>query len=132
MPFCPTCKFEYESPLRRCPDCGSDLVAQLPVEPGPEPLREGETVEVLLCTVQGEIHAGLLRDRLRFQGIPSRGQLAGILESPYYPGTMPAPRGPDDITLRIYVRRGDLARARQVYDDFEKQGGGGAGSEEQL
>jgi len=132
MPFCPTCKFEYESTLRRCPYCGSDLVAQLPVEPGPEPLREGESVEVLLCTVQGEIHAGLLRDRLRFQAIPSRAQLAGILDSPYYLAAMPAPiSSPADITLRIYVRRGDLARARQVYDDFERQGLGGAASEEQ-
>ena len=130
MPFCPTCKFEYRSTIRRCPDCGSDLVAQLPVEPEPEPLREGESVQVLLCTVQGEIQAGLLRDMLRFQGIPSRAQLGGIRDSPYYLAAMPAPvSSPVDIVLRIYVRRGDLGRARQVYDDFERQGPGGAASE---
>jgi len=128
MPFCPTCKSEYGSTIRRCPDCGSDLVAQLPVEP--EPLREGELVQVLLCTVQGEIEAGLLRDRLRSQGIPSRAQLGGIRDTPYYLAAMPAPvSNPLDIVLRVYVRRGDLGRARQVYDDFERQGLGGTTSE---
>ena len=128
MRFCPTCKFEYGSTIRRCPDCGSDLVAQLPVEP--EPSREGESVQVLLCTVQGEIQAGLLRDRLRSQGILSRAQLGGIRDSPYGHAAMPAPVSSSfDIVLRIYVRRGDLGRARQVYDDFERQGPGGAASE---
>ena len=121
MPFCPTCKSEYRSTVRCCPDCGSDLVAQLPVEP--EPLHEEEYVQVLLCTVQGEIQAGLLRDRLRLQGIPSRAQLGGIRDSPYYLAAMPAPvSSPLDVVLRIYVRRGDLGRAQQVYDDFDSQG----------
>ncbi len=128
MPFCPTCKSEHRSTIRRCPDCGSDLVAQLPM--APEPLREGESVQVVLCTVQGEIHAGLLRDRLRLQGIPSRAQLGGIRDSPYYLAAMPAPvSSPADIVLRIYVRRGDLGHARQVYDDFERPGLGATTSE---
>ena len=128
MPFCPTCKLEYRSTIRRCPDCGSYLVAQSPIDP--ESLREGESAQVLLCTVQGEIQAGLLRDRLRFQGIPSRAQLGGIRDSPYYLAAMPAPvSSPVDIVLRIYVRRGDLGRARQLYDDMDRQGLGGTTSE---
>jgi len=118
MPFCPGCKFEYRTGMVRCPDCGRELVAALPSESaGP---ASGER-EVLLCTVQGEIHAKLLRDRLQLEGVPSRAQLAGVLDSPYYLAAMPAPVSSSaDVVIRIYVRKTDLGRARRVYDDFER------------
>jgi hypothetical protein len=85
---------------------------------------------VVLCTVQGEIEAGLLRGRLRFEGILSRAELGGIRDAPYYLAAMPAPlSSPADMVLRIYVRREDLGRAQQVYDDIERQGLGGTVSE---
>jgi len=118
MPFCPECKFEYRTGIVRCPDCGTELVAALPSESAPPASRERE---VLLCTVQGEIHAKLLRDRLQLEGIPSRAQLGGVLDSPYYLAAMPAPvSSPADVVIRIYVWETHLGRARQVYDDFER------------
>lgn len=120
MPFCPECKFEYRKTVVRCPDCGSQLVAALPSKPSPppRPLREA-----LLCTIQGELHAKLLQNRLQLAGIPSRAQLAGILETPYYLAAMPPPvSAPTDVVIRIYVREEELHRARRAYDDFETAG----------
>jgi hypothetical protein len=118
MPFCPECKFEYRTGIARCPECGRELVAALPSESArPAPWER----EVLLCTLQGEIHAKLLRDCLQLEGIPSRAQLAGVLDSPYYLAAMPAPvSSPADVVIRIYVWERDLGHARRVYDDFER------------
>jgi hypothetical protein len=33
MPFCPRCRYEYVEGVKRCPDCGSRLVRELPSEP---------------------------------------------------------------------------------------------------
>ncbi len=30
MPFCPSCRYEYEAGISICPDCGATLVEQLP------------------------------------------------------------------------------------------------------
>lgn len=32
MPFCPKCRYEYKPGVYNCPDCGEELVDQLPVE----------------------------------------------------------------------------------------------------
>jgi len=122
VPFCPRCKFEYTPKVSRCPECGSELVAELPPEPERGSRREGKPDEVVLCTVQGEIHASLLRGRLEAEGIPSRAQLGGIRDAPYYLAAMPGPVGsPSDAVLRIYVRRVDLSRAQRIYRAVEKQ-----------
>jgi hypothetical protein len=34
--FCPSCKAEYKSGIRGCPDCDVDLVEELPPDPEPE------------------------------------------------------------------------------------------------
>jgi hypothetical protein len=118
MAFCPTCRFEYKADLQECPDCGGELADELPQEaPG-----AGEDATALLCTVTGEIHAKLLMDALRSQGIPARPQLGGIQDSPYYLAVMPAPIGSTaEVTIRIYVRESDAERARLVYQDMERQ-----------
>jgi hypothetical protein len=117
MPFCPTCELEYRPGVERCPDCGGELVDQPPERAA---LPQGEVEEVLLCCVRGEIHARLLIDALRSRDIPSRTQLGGIADSPWYLAAMPAGVGAsEDVTIRIYVRREDLDRARQVYEDME-------------
>jgi len=33
--FCPPCRSEYVEGVARCPECGADLVAQLPPAPAP-------------------------------------------------------------------------------------------------
>ena len=32
MPFCPSCGYEYVAGIKKCPDCGVDLVDELPPE----------------------------------------------------------------------------------------------------
>ena len=39
MPWCPDCKIEYDPGIAECPDCGADIVAELPyipLDPPPE------------------------------------------------------------------------------------------------
>lgn len=46
MPFCPQCRYEYHSGIRRCPDCGVELVSELPPQEQPAPLGSLVTVYV--------------------------------------------------------------------------------------
>ncbi len=32
MPVCPNCKYEYVKGIDKCPDCGAELVDELPPE----------------------------------------------------------------------------------------------------
>lgn len=119
MPFCPHCRFEYVPGVSRCPDCAVELVAELsPAEPA-EMTRE-QVEEKLLCTVKGEIHAKLLCDALKSQGIVTRvvsgwpfDGLSDVLRPP------PPIGSPANAMLRIYVRAGDLRRALTMYRDLE-------------
>jgi hypothetical protein len=82
----------------------------------------GEALEeVVLCTVIGEIHARLLLDALATQGIPARAASAWPFDGDLL--RVPAPLGSyASARMRIYVFRRDLARARQVWEDFEVTG----------
>jgi uncharacterized membrane protein SpoIIM required for sporulation len=122
MPFCPRCRFGYRAGVRRCPDCGAALVARLPREPShlPEAGPEAAAMQeagALLVTVTGEIHARLLQDALRTQGILSR--LQGV-DNPLLPAWIPPPvTALQQRSFAVYVRTQDLSRARQVYADLE-------------
>jgi len=115
MPFCPNCKLEYRPDLRRCPDCGADLVDRLE-SPAGDADRGEDLEQVILCTVDGELHAKLIQDALTAQGIRCRAQRRGLLHWLGLPTV-----GADEPT-QIYVNRGDLARARAIYEDFERIG----------
>ena len=119
MPFCPICRFEYVPQLTRCPDCGAGLVAELPPARQTPPL-EGHVEEEVLCAVQGEIHAKLLCDALRLQGIVARVVSGWPFDSHYDVLRPPPPIGsPANAMFRVYVRREDLRRALTVYRDLE-------------
>lgn len=52
--FCPTCRGEYRPEISSCPDCGVELVAELPdLEPHPDSefVRVFETADVSLLPV---------------------------------------------------------------------------------
>jgi hypothetical protein len=126
MPFCPQCRFEYTAGVSGCPDCGSELVDSLPAA---EPAAQKDFAEAELCVVPDELQATLLQNVLAGQGIPCRLQGASPFASPLdVPGLRPM-FGLEASTA-IFVRRSDLARARVVYDDFERHGGAEQGEAE--
>jgi hypothetical protein len=120
MPFCPRCRFEYTSSAATCPDCGGELVDSLPEAPK---AVESDFAQVELCVVLGEIHAKLLRNALALQGIPSRAESHWPFAGPYSVLSPSSPIGGGfDAPVRIMVNRGDLGRARIVYEDIERGG----------
>ena len=120
MPFCPRCQCEYRRGVRQCPDCRIELVDTLP---SPAPLPQVDFTEVELCTIQGEIHTKLLQGILAREGILSRLAPAWPL-GPAHAVKAPWPIGGgyDDL-LRIMVNQSDLARAKVIYDDYERNAG---------
>jgi hypothetical protein len=101
--------------MRSCPDCGADLVAHLPSAES-APRRREEMRQVLLCTVPGEVHARLVQEALAEQNIPARTQGRGLQHD------LGTPSVGGDEPIQIFVLRRDLARARSVFEDFERIG----------
>jgi hypothetical protein len=101
-----------------CPDCGLELVAELP---RPRPTSPAQPVEEKqLCTVQGEIHAKLLCDALGSQGIATRVASGWPFDGLYEALRPPPPIGSAaNAVFRIHVRAEDLRRALTVYRDLE-------------
>ncbi|MFC1724102.1 putative signal transducing protein [candidate division KSB1 bacterium] len=63
MPFCPNCKYEYRDGFKKCSDCGTDLVDELP---------EHEEVKVKLVplkTQPGRIYSEMVKEVLEKKGI---------------------------------------------------------------
>ena len=46
MPWCPKCKTEYRDGFRVCADCGSELVAEQPIEERKAPQWEAAGVDI--------------------------------------------------------------------------------------
>ena len=116
MPYCPECRFEYRAGVRQCPDCGAELVDRLPEARPPESKEEFR--QVVLCTVRGSMHAHLLHDALKSQGIPSRAQSGGISEGGLTYGALLG--ATEDHPYRVYVNQRDLAQAQTVLSDLER------------
>jgi len=64
MPYCPDCRYEYQSRIAECPDCASPLVAALPKQ-SDRPLRLIELYRGCSPEVR------MLEEALRQEGIPS-------------------------------------------------------------
>lgn len=62
MPYCPSCRYEYTDEVTTCPDCGVELVDELP--------EEEETVEIYQAEDHNE--ATIIRSILEEAGIPVR------------------------------------------------------------
>ena len=61
MPFCPDCRYEYQTGVSDCPDCDTALVQELP---GHRPLRLVEVYRGRSPEVR------ILEEALRQEGIP--------------------------------------------------------------
>lgn len=72
MPFCPECRYEYTGDVDRCPDCGKELVAELP------PLDEGDETSledkyrdwVQIARIRSYEFAEMVIDAWESKGIP--------------------------------------------------------------
>jgi hypothetical protein len=65
--FCPNCKYEYKPEIKKCPDCGADLVEKLEES---KPVVEKKQKLVLLCTTQNLVYADFLKKTLEKNDIP--------------------------------------------------------------
>ncbi|MDP4094688.1 MAG: hypothetical protein Q8920_15190 [Bacillota bacterium] len=70
MPWCPKCRTEYEGWVKKCSDCGEDLVDELEPEEKIEQTVYGQ--EAFLTAVSDDIQADLLESLLKAYGIPIR------------------------------------------------------------
>ncbi len=68
MPFCPECKYEYESPITTCPECSVSLVSQLP-EPAAEVTLTPDDW-VALARLTSKEYADMVEEGLRSKDIP--------------------------------------------------------------
>ena len=71
MSYCPKCRYEYRNEIDTCPDCGADLVSEIPLEIGEE-YEDYEWVE--LHTFPGTLYAGMAVEMLTREGIPAYSQ----------------------------------------------------------
>jgi hypothetical protein len=118
MPVCPKCGTEYRRGVRQCADCGSTLVEWSLEDRKPRPQDEAGFEQVVLCVVQGEIHARLLQNALAEEGIPSRVQVGGDEFGATLPLGQLFPGGTTTLT-QVWVNKRDLERAQAVREAYE-------------
>lgn len=113
MPFCPTCRSEYEAGIERCPDCKVELVEKLPPEDaGAEPTAK--IVEVYVAA--GDEEAVIIRGLLESEGIMS--SLSSDI-----PHTV-VPLNVDGLgAVRIAVAEEDAGRAREIIAAHQEEQG---------
>jgi hypothetical protein len=112
MPFCPQCRYEYLPEVKQCPDCGSDLVAELPDLPDlPQDVKW-----VALKALPGLIYAKMVAEVLDQRGIPN------YIQSLFGSGGLGVITGADfaGASAKIYVPQTHLQEAAAVQDDMMK------------
>jgi hypothetical protein len=73
MPFCPKCRYEYESGVSVCPDCDEPLVAELPPLESDDPSADLSRYRdwVQLARMSSPEYAELVLQALRSKDIPA-------------------------------------------------------------
>jgi len=103
VPFCPTCRIEYQSGVKRCADCDAELVDALPEEDKPA----GDTSLVQLAVFPSAAEARLIQELLENNGIEAvlRGDMDPIGN---VISTAPA----------LLVDEAALPQAKEIYEAF--------------
>jgi len=72
MPFCPSCRYEYNANVTVCPDCNEKLVAQLPDKPSDDlsSLEQEYSDWIQLVRLTSIQLADMAIEALREKGIP--------------------------------------------------------------
>jgi len=104
MPYCPDCEEEYRPEVKTCPECKVELVDAL------EP--EGMDNLDVAFTVMYESKAHIIRGYLESEGIPCQLENATFNMEP-----VPVP---SLMKVRLWTRREDVERARQLIAEHEQ------------
>ncbi|TKJ38401.1 hypothetical protein CEE37_12845 [candidate division LCP-89 bacterium B3_LCP] len=113
MPFCPECRYEYLPEITQCPDCGSELVHELP-----EIRLQNQDVKwKSLPPVPGMVYAKMVTEVLDQREIPNYiqslfgGGGLGVVTGGDFPGA----------SAKIYVPEDFLAEAMAIRDEMMKE-----------
>uniref|UniRef100_A0A7V2ZLS6 DUF2007 domain-containing protein n=1 Tax=Ignavibacterium album TaxID=591197 RepID=A0A7V2ZLS6_9BACT len=106
MPVCPNCKYEYVNGIKKCPDCGVDLVDKLPPE---IILKEADWIVVY--TTSFDYEAEMLKGNLESAGIS-----VTILSQK--DSNFPTPG--DLSIIRLLVKKEDADSAVAFLNEFKK------------
>ncbi|MBL8148718.1 MAG: DUF2007 domain-containing protein [Blastocatellia bacterium] len=107
MPFCPECEAEYKSGVTQCPDCGSNLVAEIATED--RVYDTSDTPLVIVKTFTTNTEAEMVQEVLQKEGVRSllQGEVAA---SSLFP--IPATA----VTLLVDER--DVERAKELIEAY--------------
>ena len=112
MPYCPQCRYEYLPEINKCPDCGADLVDELP-----EFRSSLKDIKwVALKPLPGTIYAKMVAEVLDQRQIPNYIQSLfgsgglGIVTGGDFPGA----------SAKIHVPEDRLEEASAVQDEMMK------------
>jgi hypothetical protein len=119
--ICPNCRYEYESWVTTCPDCGSALEPPPPPAPPREPLDLEQFRDwTVLMNVPNSFMGHFIKDQLEDAGIPvlmKRSRATDIAEWSHN----------DFVMQDLYVPRRFVLRARRLVNSPPSSGyGGGA------
>ena len=107
MPYCPNCRFEYKEEMDKCPDCGTELVDELPNETPPQ-----EPKFVPLRNLPSRVYAQMLQEALKNEGILS--MIKGDEGIPLRTTTIHIPVS----KITIWVPKKDAAKAEEIADQM--------------
>ncbi len=103
MPYCPDCEEEFRPEVKTCPECNVDLV---------DALERGNGDLEVAFTVMYESKAHIIRGYLENEGIPCQLENATFSMEP-----VPVP---SLMKVRLWTRKEDVQRARQLIGEHEK------------
>lgn len=102
MPFCPECRAELQDWVKTCPDCGADVVTELP-DPDRKPRNAREPL-VHIANAPNEPTARMWMGLLENNGIQA------TMKGGHFLGDMSA--NSPFLPCEIYVLESDAAEAR--------------------
>ncbi|MFZ2493987.1 MAG: hypothetical protein WA208_21105 [Thermoanaerobaculia bacterium] len=109
MPYCPTCKQEFDADVNECPDDKVALVDELPFHT----LPGSDTTWVEIASAGTDEEARLLQGFLEAQGIPAQIENLKFNMEPINFGTMGE--------IRIYVQQEDEQRTQGLLRSRDQQ-----------